>query len=68
MITNGNMVMARFTNTGTHEGEYQGIKPTGKKWESGGVWIARMRKGKLSKLEKKQTFLDGCNNLVWNYE
>ena len=40
MIASGNSVMVRFTNTGTHEGEYQGLPPTGNKWESGGVWIA----------------------------
>lgn len=63
MITNGNMVMARFTNTGTHEGEYQGIKPTGKKWESGGVWIARIEEGKIIEVREEADVLGWMQQL-----
>lgn len=46
-IASGDVVVARFTVTGTHKAEYQGIRPTGNKFTSGGVWTARIKSGKI---------------------
>jgi steroid delta-isomerase-like uncharacterized protein len=40
-IVEGNQVAARFTMTGTHKGEFQGIPPTGKSVKIGGIDIVR---------------------------
>ena len=63
MITSGNSVMVRFTNTGTHEGEYQGLLPTGTKWESGGVWIARIKEGKIVEVREEADVLGWMQQL-----
>jgi steroid delta-isomerase-like uncharacterized protein len=47
MVASGDRVVARFTVSGTHEAEYQGIPPTGNMFETGGVWMARIKDGKL---------------------
>ena len=43
----GDTVVARFKATGTHTGEYQGLRPTGNRFETGGVWTARIKDGKV---------------------
>ena len=63
MITSGNLVVVRFTNTGTHEGEYQGLPPTGNKWESGGVWIARIKEGKIVEVREEADVLGWMQQL-----
>lgn len=63
IVTSGNVVMVRFTNEGTHEGEYQGIPPTGIKWESGGVWIARIKEGKLIEVREEADVLGWMQQL-----
>jgi predicted ester cyclase len=42
MIAQGDKVVTRFTWRGTHQGEYQGILPTGKQVEMKGIWIHRL--------------------------
>lgn len=37
-----------YTLTGTHEGEFQGIAPTGRKIEARGLQIARFEDGKIA--------------------
>ena len=37
-----------YTLTGTHEGEFQGIAPTGRKIEARGMQIARFEDGKIA--------------------
>ncbi|MCX6567800.1 MAG: ester cyclase, partial [Candidatus Aminicenantes bacterium] len=39
MFAGGERVAVRFAVMGTHTNEYQGLPPTGKAFESGGVWI-----------------------------
>jgi steroid delta-isomerase-like uncharacterized protein len=63
MISSGNSVVVRFTNTGTHEFEYQGIPPTGAKWEGGGIWIARIEDGKIIEVREKADVLGWMQQL-----
>jgi len=47
MIASGDRVVVRFKATGTHKGAYQGILPTGNAFEAGGIWMARIKNGKI---------------------
>ncbi len=47
MIAQGDKVVTRFTWRGTHNGEFQGIPPTGKQVEMKGIWIHRLAGGKI---------------------
>jgi ketosteroid isomerase-like protein len=47
VIAHGDWVIFRYICRGTHTGEYQGLKPTGNKFEMGGVWIGRIANGKI---------------------
>jgi len=63
MIASGDTVMVRFTVMGTHEGEYQGLPPTGNKWETGGVWTARIKDGKLVEVREEADVLGWMQQL-----
>ncbi|MGB6865835.1 MAG: ester cyclase [Candidatus Aminicenantaceae bacterium] len=63
MIASGDTVMVRFTVSGTHEGEYQGLPPTGNKWETGGVWTARIKDGKLIEVREEADVLGWMQQL-----
>ena len=47
-IAEGDKVVTRFTMSGTHKGEWQGIAPTGKQVTSSGVFVHRIEGGKLA--------------------
>jgi steroid delta-isomerase-like uncharacterized protein len=47
IIAAGDKVVVRFTMTGTHQGEYSGMAPTGKEISVGGITIGRIAGGKL---------------------
>jgi steroid delta-isomerase-like uncharacterized protein len=47
MIAKGDKVVVRCTTRGTHEGEFQGIPPTGKKIEYEGIQIWKIKDGKV---------------------
>ena len=47
-IAEGDMVSTRETLSGTHKGEFQGIPPTGKKFEFSAICIWRFSDGKLA--------------------
>ena len=46
MLAEGDTVVARVTLTGTHEGEFMGMPPTGKKIEVNEIHIYRLEDGK----------------------
>lgn len=46
MYADGDAVISRITVTGTHEGEFMGIAPTGKHVEASGIDIIRVVDGK----------------------
>jgi len=47
IIAEGNMAVGRFTVMGTQKEEWSGIPPSGKKFESGGIFIAKIENGKI---------------------
>jgi len=47
IIAEGNMIVGRFTVEGTPKGELFGVPPSGKKFESGGIFIVKIEKGKI---------------------
>jgi steroid delta-isomerase-like uncharacterized protein len=47
MIASGEHVVVRFTFKGTHKGEYQGLPPTGNTVNCSGMWMARIRNGRV---------------------
>ena len=47
LIAEGDMIVARWTATGTHRGELMGIPPTGKHLTVSGTVIIRMADGKF---------------------
>jgi steroid delta-isomerase-like uncharacterized protein len=46
-IAEGDQVVVRWRSTGTHEGELQGIQPTGKQINLTGISISRIADGKI---------------------
>jgi len=53
MVASGDAVVVRFVVSGTHTGEYQGLLPTGIKVEAGGIWMARIKNGKLVEVREE---------------
>lgn len=47
-IAEGDTVVTRTTWKATHSGEFQGLPPTGKRIEIGGIAIARIEDGKIA--------------------
>lgn len=47
-IAEGEKVVSRFTMTGTHQGEFLGMAPTGKSIQVWGVVIDVVREGKFA--------------------
>ena len=47
MIAEGDKVVARVTGSGTHQGEFMGIAPTGNRVEFSAIDIARIAEGKI---------------------
>ena len=47
MIAEGDKVVARVTGSGTHQGEFMGIAPTGNRIEFSAIDIARIAEGKI---------------------
>lgn len=48
MIAEGDKVVVRWTNRGTHVGEFMGIPPTGKSFSIAGIDIHRLSGGKMA--------------------
>ena len=48
MIAEGDKVVARVTGSGTHQGEFMGIAPTGNRIEFSGIDILRIAEGKVA--------------------
>lgn len=50
MVTEGDMVAARFTARGVHDGAFMGLPPTGKPITMTGIEIFRLENGKIAEL------------------
>lgn len=48
LVAEGDTVVAYWTNTGTHAGEFMGMPPTGRTVTISGIDIHRLRDGKLA--------------------
>ena len=48
IIAEGDFVAARITIQGTHQGEFQGIPPTGKPMVRPGIYIVRVENGRIA--------------------
>ena len=48
LIAEGETVVAYVTATGTHQGQFWGVEPTGKNVSVPTIWIARFSEGKVS--------------------
>lgn len=48
VVAEGDRVVIRVTGQGTHEGEFQGMAPTGRRVSASGVGIARMAGGRIA--------------------
>jgi len=48
LIADGETVVAYWTNTGTHQGEFMGIPPSGRTVTISGVDIHRLRDGRMA--------------------
>ncbi len=46
MIAEGNMVVGRLRCSGTNQGEFKGVPPTGKRMEVNEVYFLRVENGK----------------------
>jgi steroid delta-isomerase-like uncharacterized protein len=47
LVAEADRVVARWRSVGTHEGDFQGIPPTGKHIETSGITIFRVADGKI---------------------
>jgi steroid delta-isomerase-like uncharacterized protein len=50
-IAEGDVVVTRWTATGTHQGELMGIPATGRETTTSGITIHRIRDGKIAEAE-----------------
>lgn len=48
LLAEDDKVAVRYTTTGTHEGEFLGIEPTGEKVEATSMAVVRVENGKLT--------------------
>jgi steroid delta-isomerase-like uncharacterized protein len=48
-VTEGDTVAYRWEMSGTHQGEYEGIAPTGRRFTSSGMTFLRLRDGKVAR-------------------
>jgi steroid delta-isomerase-like uncharacterized protein len=53
LIAKGDKVIARITQTGTHEGEYRGIPASGNKIEVGIITIFHIKEGKITETREE---------------
>ena len=61
VITQGDLVVIRYTATGTHAGEFQGYAPTGKRVTWTGINIYRLECGRIAEVWSE---LDGLGRIA----
>jgi len=63
IVAQGDRVIVRFVFRGTHTGEYQGLLPTGNKTEIGGIWMGRVKDGKIVECREEDDLLGWMQQL-----
>ena len=48
LVAEGDRVVVRYTDRGTHRGPFFGVPATGRAVEYGGTWVLRMAEGKIA--------------------
>lgn len=48
LIAEGDRIVVRYSMTGTHENEFEGIEPTGTEVSTTGIFIYRLEDGKIA--------------------
>lgn len=48
LVAEGDRVVHRYRFTGTHEGEFEGIEPTGREVSTSGIFIYRIEDGRIA--------------------
>jgi steroid delta-isomerase-like uncharacterized protein len=56
-VAEGDKLVTRWSCTGTHQGEFMGIAPTGKQVTTSGVTISRIVEGKFVEVRQETDFL-----------
>jgi len=47
LVAEGDKVVARWSSTGTHQGDFMGVPPTGKRITTSGITVFRLESGKI---------------------
>jgi len=63
LIASGEQVVVRFTFKGTHNGEYQGLAPTGRSVAASGIWMARISNGQVVAVREEADVLGWMQQL-----
>jgi len=66
VISQGDKVVIRFTNRGTHKGAFKGIPPTGKEIEYTAIFIGRFVDGKVVETWVEANILGLMQQLGWS--
>jgi len=56
-VAEGDKVVTRFSMRGTHEGEWEGIPPTGNMVETSAIFITRIENGKIVEMREEENSL-----------
>jgi predicted ester cyclase len=62
VIAEGDKLVCRDTVTGTHQGEYRGLPPTGKSVAYNEIFILRFAGGRIAEIWGSSTSSHRCNN------
>ena len=63
-VAEGDKVVTRWTFTGTHQGEFMGLAPTGKQVTTSGIDICRIVEGKIVEEREEWDTRASCSNSV----
>ena len=53
LVAEGDKVVMRYSSTGTHQGEFMGLAPTGKQFTTSGMNISRIVEGKIVEVREQ---------------
>jgi len=65
LFAEGDKVAVRITMTGTHQGDFMGIPPTGRHVSFTGIYVVRLANERIVEYWGKKMESACCNNLVY---